>query len=242
MDPNQPAPPRSLIRIHAVRYQFSTCNRVWKRTAWILIRLCRCTGRLVWIHAGRKRTTLVLSWRGSYLYQCLFVLFVKYPEQVLFTCFTFCCLLSWLSSLVLSVMYPDQAPLFYLLYILTKLACSICNISWPSSLVLSVILPDQARLFYLLYILTKLACSICYISWLSSLVLSVIYPDQARLFYLLYFLTKLACSICYIFWPSCSICYIFWPSSLVLSIIYPDQACLFYLLYSLTKLACYIYY
>jgi hypothetical protein len=38
---------------------FSTCYRVGKRTAWILIR------RLVWINAGRKRTMLVLSWRGS---------------------------------------------------------------------------------------------------------------------------------------------------------------------------------
>jgi hypothetical protein len=46
MDPDQPAHPRSLIRIHAVR----------------LPTLLR---RLVCIHAGRKRTMLVLSWHGS---------------------------------------------------------------------------------------------------------------------------------------------------------------------------------
>jgi hypothetical protein len=44
MDPDQPAHPRSLIRIHAVRFHFSTCNRVGKGTAWILIRLRRCAG------------------------------------------------------------------------------------------------------------------------------------------------------------------------------------------------------
>jgi hypothetical protein len=37
--------PCSLIRIHAVRYHsFSTCYRVCKRTAWILIRLRGCAG------------------------------------------------------------------------------------------------------------------------------------------------------------------------------------------------------
>jgi hypothetical protein len=45
MDPDQPAQPRSLIRNHA------------DQTARMR--------RLVWIHAGRKRTMLVLSWRGS---------------------------------------------------------------------------------------------------------------------------------------------------------------------------------
>jgi hypothetical protein len=29
--------------------------------------------RLVWIHAGRKRTMLVLSWRGSYLFSGSFI-------------------------------------------------------------------------------------------------------------------------------------------------------------------------
>jgi hypothetical protein len=33
---------RSLIRIHAVGYQFSTCYRICKCTAWILIRLRGC--------------------------------------------------------------------------------------------------------------------------------------------------------------------------------------------------------
>jgi hypothetical protein len=42
---------------------FSTCNRVGKRTAWILIRL----RRLVWIHAGGKPIMFVLSWRGKTL-------------------------------------------------------------------------------------------------------------------------------------------------------------------------------
>jgi hypothetical protein len=56
MDPDQPAHPRSLIRIHAVRLQVEklTANSMDPdQTA----RMCR----LVWIHAGRKRTMLVLS-------------------------------------------------------------------------------------------------------------------------------------------------------------------------------------
>jgi hypothetical protein len=40
---------------------FSTCYRVCKQTAWILIRL----RKLIWIHAGRKPTMLVFSWHGS---------------------------------------------------------------------------------------------------------------------------------------------------------------------------------
>jgi hypothetical protein len=43
---------------------FYTCNRVGKRTVWILIRLL--SG---WIHTGRKRTKLVLSWRSSKKHQ-----------------------------------------------------------------------------------------------------------------------------------------------------------------------------
>jgi hypothetical protein len=42
-DPDKPAHPRSLIRIHMMfAISFSTCNRVCKRTAWILIRLRGC--------------------------------------------------------------------------------------------------------------------------------------------------------------------------------------------------------
>jgi hypothetical protein len=64
MDSDQPAHPRSLIRIHTVRLQ--TLFQVEKliensmdpdQTARIR--------RLIWIHAGRKPTVLVLSWRGS---------------------------------------------------------------------------------------------------------------------------------------------------------------------------------
>jgi hypothetical protein len=62
LDPDQPAHPRSLTRIHAVRIQ--TLLQVKKliansmdpdQTEWMR--------RLVWIHAGRKRNTLVL--RGA---------------------------------------------------------------------------------------------------------------------------------------------------------------------------------
>jgi hypothetical protein len=60
MDPDQPAHPRSLIRIHAVCLQ--TLLQVQKLIANSMdpdqtARLCR----LVWIHAGGKRTMLVLS-------------------------------------------------------------------------------------------------------------------------------------------------------------------------------------
>jgi hypothetical protein len=65
MDPDQPAYPRSLIRIHAVRYQFLyllldlLANSMDPdQTAW--------RRRLVWIYAGGKPIMLVLSWRGSY--------------------------------------------------------------------------------------------------------------------------------------------------------------------------------
>jgi hypothetical protein len=55
----------TLVRIHAVRLpallqvEKLTANSMNPdQTTWIR--------RLVWIHAGRKRTMLVLSWRGSY--------------------------------------------------------------------------------------------------------------------------------------------------------------------------------
>jgi hypothetical protein len=60
MDPDQPAHPRSLIRIHAVRLQ--TLLQVEKLIANSMDP--DQTGgmrRLDWIHAGRKRTMLVLS-------------------------------------------------------------------------------------------------------------------------------------------------------------------------------------
>jgi hypothetical protein len=64
MDPDQPARPRSLIRISAVRLQ--TLLQVEKLIANSKDpdQTAR-TRRLVSIHAGRKRTVLVLSWRGS---------------------------------------------------------------------------------------------------------------------------------------------------------------------------------
>jgi hypothetical protein len=63
MDPDQPAHPHSLIRIHAVRLQ--TLLQVENLIANSLDpdQTARMR-RLVWIHACRKRTMLVLSWRG----------------------------------------------------------------------------------------------------------------------------------------------------------------------------------
>jgi hypothetical protein len=64
MDPNQPAHPRSLITIHAVRLptllqveNLIANNMDPDQTARMR--------RLVWIHAGRKSIMLVLSWHGS---------------------------------------------------------------------------------------------------------------------------------------------------------------------------------
>jgi hypothetical protein len=62
----RPACLRSLIRIHAVRVQ--TLLQVEKLIANIMdpdhtVQM----RRLVWIHAGRKRIMLVLSWRGSFM-------------------------------------------------------------------------------------------------------------------------------------------------------------------------------
>jgi hypothetical protein len=53
MDPDRPAHSLSLIRIHAV--PLPTLLQVEKLIA------------MVWIHAGRKRTMLVLLWRSSFL-------------------------------------------------------------------------------------------------------------------------------------------------------------------------------
>jgi hypothetical protein len=61
MDADQPAHPRSLIRIHAVR--LPTLLQVEKLTANSIDpdQTARMR-RLVWIHAGRKPIMLVLSW------------------------------------------------------------------------------------------------------------------------------------------------------------------------------------
>jgi hypothetical protein len=61
MDQDQPAHPRSLIRIHAVRLLI-TLLQVVKLIANIMDpdQTARMR-RLVWIHAGRKPTMLVLS-------------------------------------------------------------------------------------------------------------------------------------------------------------------------------------
>jgi hypothetical protein len=60
MDPDQPAHPRRLIRIHAVRLQ--TLLQVEKLIANSMDpnQTARMR-RLVWIHAGRKPIMLVLS-------------------------------------------------------------------------------------------------------------------------------------------------------------------------------------
>jgi hypothetical protein len=64
MDPDQPVHQRSLIRIHAVC--LNTLLQVEKLIANSMgTDQTARMGRLVWIHAGRKRITLVLSWSGS---------------------------------------------------------------------------------------------------------------------------------------------------------------------------------
>jgi hypothetical protein len=64
MDPDQPAHPCSLIRIHAVC--LPTLLQVEKLTANSMDpEQTARKRRLVWIHAGRKPTMFVLSWRGS---------------------------------------------------------------------------------------------------------------------------------------------------------------------------------
>jgi hypothetical protein len=64
MDPDQPAHPRNLISIHAVR--LPTLLQVEKLIANSMYpdQTARMH-RLVWIYAGRKPLMLVLSWRGS---------------------------------------------------------------------------------------------------------------------------------------------------------------------------------
>jgi hypothetical protein len=64
MDPDQPAHPRSLIRIHAVR--LPTLLQVAKLIANTMDP-DQTAGmhRLIWIHTGLKHIMLVLSWRGS---------------------------------------------------------------------------------------------------------------------------------------------------------------------------------
>jgi hypothetical protein len=67
MDSDQPAHPRSLIRIHAVRLQ--TLLQVEKLIATSMdpdqtVQM----RRLVWIHAGHKPIMLVLLWRGSFCF------------------------------------------------------------------------------------------------------------------------------------------------------------------------------
>jgi hypothetical protein len=57
MDPDQPAHSRSLIRIHAVRYQFLYLLKANSMDPDQTARM----RRLVWIHAGRKPIMLVLS-------------------------------------------------------------------------------------------------------------------------------------------------------------------------------------
>jgi hypothetical protein len=68
MDPDQPVHPRSLICIHTVRSL--TLLQVEKLIANIMDpdQTARMR-RQVWIHAGRKRITLVLSWRGSNMFE-----------------------------------------------------------------------------------------------------------------------------------------------------------------------------
>jgi hypothetical protein len=64
MDPDQPALPRSLIRIHA--FSLQTLLEVEKLIVNSMDpdQTARMR-RLVWIHAGCKCLMLVLSWRGS---------------------------------------------------------------------------------------------------------------------------------------------------------------------------------
>jgi hypothetical protein len=67
MNPDQPAHPRSLIRIHDVRLQ--TLLQVEKLIASSMDPdQTELMHRLVWIHASRKRTMVVVSWRGSIMY------------------------------------------------------------------------------------------------------------------------------------------------------------------------------
>jgi hypothetical protein len=66
MDPDQPAHPRSLIRIHAVRLPTLLQEKKLIVNSMDPDQPARMH-RLVRIHAGRKPTMLVLSWRGSFV-------------------------------------------------------------------------------------------------------------------------------------------------------------------------------
>jgi hypothetical protein len=70
MDPDQPAHRRSLIRVHAVRYQFLYLLQGLQANSMDPDQSARMR-RLVWIHAGRKPIMLVLSLRGSYDLYCV---------------------------------------------------------------------------------------------------------------------------------------------------------------------------
>jgi hypothetical protein len=79
MDPDQPAHPRSLIRIHAVRLQ--TLLQVEKLIAKSMdpdqtARMCR----LVWIHAGHKRTLSDFSWR---IWSYIFCVVLHFSQETL---------------------------------------------------------------------------------------------------------------------------------------------------------------
>jgi hypothetical protein len=68
MDPDQSALPRSLIRIHAVCLQTLLQEEKLIANSMDPDETARMR-RLVWIHTGRKPIMLVLSWRGSYVFQ-----------------------------------------------------------------------------------------------------------------------------------------------------------------------------
>jgi hypothetical protein len=63
MDPDQPAHPRSLIRIHAVRYQFLYLLNSMDPDQTARMR------RLIWIHAGRKHNVGFVMARLKYSYK-----------------------------------------------------------------------------------------------------------------------------------------------------------------------------
>jgi hypothetical protein len=71
MDPDQPAHPRSLIRIHAVRLPKSITSRETDSESTNPDQTARMR-RLVWIHAGRKRTMLVCR-DAAHMMACILV-------------------------------------------------------------------------------------------------------------------------------------------------------------------------
>jgi hypothetical protein len=73
MDHDQPAHPRSLIRIHAVPLHTLLQVEKLKANSMDPDQTARMR-RVVWIHAGCKCTMLILSWCGSYDH---FVLYSK---------------------------------------------------------------------------------------------------------------------------------------------------------------------